>query len=329
MQKEERNIIATTVTLIVIIAIITLTGTLTLSRTSNMIQGEAEATEYRVSSKVPGRIHRIFVKEGDYVKAGDTLASIAAPDVDARLMQATALEQAAEAFNEKVRQGTRPEEKAAAYEMWQKAVAGTEIARKTFNRTDNLYKEGVVTEQKRDEASALLEAAIATEKAAKAQYELAVKGAESEDKEMAAAKFRQAQGAVEEVDSYVDEMLLTAVRDGEVSDIYPVEGELVGAGAPIMSITYLDDMWVSFNMREDELTHYNIGEKATGYIPALQKNAELTIYYMKDLGTYAVWRATKANGEYDIKTFEVRARPERKIEGLRPGMSVLIDKNRK
>lgn len=326
MQKEERNIIVTVATLIGIIAVITLIGTLTLGRTNDMIQGEAEATEYRVSSKVPGRIHRIYVKEGDNVKAGDTLVSIAAPDVNAKLVQATALEQAAEAFNEKVKQGTRPEEKTAAYEMWQKAVAGRDIARKTFDRTDKLYQEGVVTEQKRDEASAMLEAAIATEQAARAQYELALKGAEKEDKEIATAKFKQAQGAVEEVDSYINEMILTAVRDGEVSDIFPVEGELVGAGAPIMNIAYLDEMWISFNMRENELMHYNIGEKATGYIPALQKDVELTIYYMKDLGTYAVWRATKASGEYDIKTFEVRARPDKPITGLRPGMSVLIYK---
>lgn len=326
MQKEERNIMVTVAVLVLIIAATAIMGELTLGRTSNTIQGEAEATEYRVSSKVPGRILRLFVKEGDNVQAGDTVATIEAPDITARLIQAKALETAASALSEKVAQGTRPEVKRAAYEMWQKSLAGLQIARKSFERADNLFREGVTTAQKRDEAQAALSAAEATERAAKAEYELALKGAENEDKEMARAKVREAQGAVDEVDSYVNETVLTAIRDGQVSGIFPCEGELVGSGAPIMNIAYLDDMWVCFNIREDDLTEYNIGDRCHGYIPALKKDVELEFYYMKNLGTYAVWRATKSEGEYDIKTFEVRARPLSPVDGLRPGMSVLIRK---
>lgn len=324
MQKEERNIIITVVILATIIAVTAVIGELTLGRTSDIIQGQAEATEYRVSSKVPARVSRLFVKEGEKVQAGDTVVTLEAPDVTAKLVQAKAVETAAEALNRQVEQGTRPEQKRAAYELWQKSLAGLEIARKSFERIENLYKEGVTTAQKRDEAQANMNAAAATERAAKAQYELAVKGAQIEEKEITAAKIRQAQGAVEEVDSYIDETVLTAIRDGEVSEIFPSEGELVGSGAPIMNIAYLDDMWINFNIREDYLKNYNIGDKTTAYIPALDKNAEIEIFYIKDLGTYAVWRATKTTGEYDIKTFEVRARPTDKIEGLRPGMSVLI-----
>lgn len=326
MQKEERNIMVTVAVLVLIIAATAIMGELTLGRTSNTIQGEAEATEYRVSSKVPGRILRLFVKEGDNVQAGDTVATIEAPDITARLIQAKALETAASALSEKVAQGTRPEVKRAAYEMWQKSLAGLQIARKSFERADNLFREGVTTAQKRDEAQAALSAAEATERAAKAEYELALKGAENEDKEMARAKVREAQGAVDEVDSYVNETVLTAIRDGQVSGIFPCEGELVGSGAPIMNIAYLDDMWICFNIREDDLTEYNIGDRCHGYIPALKKDVELEFYYMKNLGTYAVWRATKSEGEYDIKTFEVRARPLSPVDGLRPGMSVLIHK---
>ena len=324
MKKDERNIIVVVIILIVIIATVAIIGEITLGRNSDIIQGQAEATEFQVSSKVPGRILHLFVQEGDTVHAGDTVVTLEAPDVTAKLIQAKALEDAAFAMHEKVIQGARPEQKQAAYEMWQKSIAGLDIAKKSFERVKNLYNEGVTTAQKHDEAEAAYNAALATERAAKAQYELTLKGAESEEKEMAQAKYRQAQGAVDEVDSYVNEMVLTAIHDGEISDIFPSVGELVGSGAPIMNIAYLDEMWISFNIREDYLRDYNIGNKTKAYIPAIDKETEVEIYYMKDLGTYAVWHATKTTGEYDIKTFEVRARPTQKVDGLRPGMSVLI-----
>ncbi len=326
MQKEERNIIVTVILLAAIIITVALIGEFTLGKDSDTIQGEAEVREYRVSSKVPARVLRYFVREGEKVKAGDTVVILEAPDVTAKLVQAKAAEKAAQALNEQVVQGTRPEEKQAAYEMWQKALAGLDIARKSFYRIERLYEEGVITEQKRDESEANLNAATATERAAKAQYELALKGAQIEEKEITAAKIQQAQGAVEEVDSYINETVLTAIKDGEVSDIFPAVGELVGSGAPIMNIAYLDEMWFSFNIREDNLKNYNIGDTTTAYIPALDKYITSEIYYIKDLGTYAVWRATKTTGEYDIKTFEVRMRPLANTHGVRPGMSVLIKK---
>ena len=292
MRKEEKSILIAIIILVAVIATVAVIGELTLGKSDNIIQGEAEATLFRVSSKVPGRIEKILVREGDTVEAGDTVAILEAPDVTAKLVQVKAIEQAAEALSEKVEQGARPQQKMAAYEMWQKAVAGVNIYKKTYERIKRLYDQGVVAVQKLDEAE------------------------------------RQAQGAVEEVDSYVNETYLIAVQNGEISDIFPSTGELVGAGAPIINIAYLDEMWISFNIREDYLKNYNIGERTIAYIPALDTKCEVEIYYMKDLGTYAVWRATKASGEYDIKTFEVRARPLAKIEGLRPGMSVLIDKEK-
>lgn len=326
MQKEERNIFITVAILVIIIAVVAVIGEITLGKTSDIIQGEAEATEYRVSSKVPGRILKYFVEEGDTVHSGDTVVILEAPDITAKMVQAKAIEEAAQALNRQVQQGTRPEQRQAAYEILQKAKAGSEIARKSFERIKSLYTEGVVSEQKRDEAEAAYNAALATERAAKAEYELALKGADSEEKEMAEAKFRQAQGGVEEVDAFLNETVLTAIQDGEISDIFPAVGELVGSGAPIMNIAYLDKMWISFNIREDDLKNYNIGDRTQAYIPALEQYAEIEIYYMKNLGTYAVWRATKTSGEYDIKTFEVRARPIVPIKNLRPGMSVLIHK---
>lgn len=326
MQKEEKNIITALALFIIVIVIIALIGNFTLGEQSDIIQGEAETTEFRVSSKVPGRILRLLVKEGDRVKAGDTVAILEAPDITAKLVQAKAVEKAAFAFNEKVASGVRPQEKQAIYEQWQRAEAAAQIARQTFERVNNLFNEGVVTAQKRDEAEANLKASVAASREAKAMYELARQGADSDEREIAFSKYLQAQGAVEEVDSYIDETRLTAIQDGEVSAIYPTVGELVGAGAPIMDIAYLDELWVSFNMREDLLREFNIGDSVEAYIPALDRHVMLHIYFLKDLGTYAVWRATRTTGEYDIKTFEVRARPAKEIEGLYPGMSVIIEK---
>lgn len=325
MKKEEKSIITALAIIVILIAIIAIIGELTLGKSNYMIQGNAESTEFRVSSKVPGRIRQIFVKEGDYVKAGDTVALLEAPDITAKLIQAEAVEEAAAAMNQKVENGLRTQEKQAIYEQWQRAKAATDIAQKTFTRVNNLYNAGVVTEQKRDEAQASLNAAAAAEEAAKALYSLASQGADKDERRIAEWKLRQAQGGVEEVASYVNETVLTAIQPGEVCAIYPSIGELVGAGAPIMDIAYLDDMWINFNIREDFLKNYNIGDTANAYIPALDKHVGVEIYFMKDLGTYAVWRATRTTGEYDVKTFEVRARPLEKVDNFYPGMSVLMN----
>lgn len=290
----------------------------------DIIQGEADADEYRVSSKVPGRLLELRVKEGDKVHAGDTLAILEAPEVSAKLSQAEAAEQAAQAISEKAQRGTRQEQLSAAYEMLQKAKAGEEIARKSFNRVERLYKEGVMSAQKRDEAQAQLNAMMATVKAAQAQYDMARNGAQREDKEAAAAQVSRAKGAVAEVNSYIRETVLTAAMDGEVSEIFPKIGELVGTGAPIMNIMMTNDVWVTFNVREDYLSRFKMNTTFTGYSPALKKDLKLNVYYLKDLGTYAVWKATKAMGQYDMKTFEVKARLVNPEKGLRPGMTVNV-----
>ena len=141
---------------------------------TDTIQGQADVTEYRVSSKVPGRVLRYMVKEGQYVHAGDTLAILEAPDVEAKLTQARAAESAAAALNRKAERGARQEQIAAAYEMWQKARAGVSIAEKSYNRVKRLFDQGVMTAQKLDEVTAQRDAAIATERAAKSQYDLSL-----------------------------------------------------------------------------------------------------------------------------------------------------------
>ena len=313
-KSQNSNMLLAFLTLTGVIAIVALVGFFMLRKGPEIVQGQAEVTEYRVSSKVPGRILEFRVKEGQSVQAGDTLAILEAPDVQAKLEQARAAESAAQAQIQ------------ADYEMWQKALAGLEIAEKSYTRVKNLHDQGVMSTQKLDEVTAQRNAARATEKAAKAQYDMAKNGAEREDKAAAAALVERAKGAVAEVESYIKETYLIAQTAGEVSEIFPKVGELVGTGAPIMNIAILDDMWVTFNVREDLLQGLGMNTEFEAFIPALDKNIRLKVYYMKDLGTYAAWKATKTTGQFDLKTFEVKAAPQEKVEGLRPGMSVVLKK---
>ena len=309
-----------------VIAVVAVIGFFTLGQKDDTIQGQVEVTEYRVSSKVPGRILELRVKEGDYVKVGDTLAIIDAPEVKAKMSQARGAEDAATAMSAMAQKGARQEQVRTAFELLQQAKAGLEIAEKSYNRVQRLFDEGVMSEQKRDEAYASYKAMEAQVKAAQSQYDMARNGARREEKLAAAAQVERAKGAVAEVNSYINETVQTAQMEGEVSEVYPRVGELVGTGAPIMSISIMNDVWGTFNVREDQLQGLTVGTTFTAFIPAFNKDVELKVYYMKDQGSYAVWKATKATGQYDLKTFEVKARPVGKLEGLRPGMSLVIKK---
>ncbi|MDD4820877.1 MAG: efflux RND transporter periplasmic adaptor subunit, partial [Flavobacteriales bacterium] len=308
-----------------VILVIALVGFLLLRPDAPLIEGQAEADQVRISSKVPGRIEDIRVKEGQSVKAGDTLGCLYIPDIKAKQAQAEAAKSAAMAQNNKAIKGARSEQIAGAYQLWQKAKAGLEVAEKSYNRVEPLFKEGVITAQKRDEVYANYQAMMATEKAAHQQYIMAKNGAEKEDKEAAKALVARAQGAVDEVNSYIEESILIAPISGEIADVFPLRGELVGTGAPIMNIMDTENIWITFNIREDYLHGITIGSEIEGLVPALEnKVIKLKVDYMKNLGTYAVWKATKTTGQYDIKTFEIRSTPLEKVEGLRPGMTVLL-----
>ena len=326
-KSQTNNMLLAFISLVIIIGIVALAGFIFLRKGPEIIQGQAEVSEYRISGKVPGRILEYKVKEGDIVKKGDTLVIIEAPEVQAKMMQAQAAEAAAQAQNQKAIKGAREEQIQAAFEMWQKAKAGAEIAEKSYQRVKRLYEEGVLPAQKFDEVSAQRDAAIATEKAAKSQYTMAKNGAEREDKMAAEELVNRANGAVAVVESYIKETTLLAPIDGEISEIFPKKGELVGTGAPIINMSDISDMWVTFNIREDLLSSIRIGETIEATIPALgNKKAKLKVNYMKDLGTYAAWKATKTTGQFDLKTFEVRAIPVDKIDGLHAGMSVILEK---
>ena len=328
--KKNKNftvILATALVLVGAIVVVIIAG-LSMPEHPNILQGQAETTDYRLSSKVPARVLEFRVQEGDRVCRGDTLVILEAPDIRAKLSQAEAAYTAARAQEQKAQNGTRREQVQQAYEMWQKARAGMDVAEKTYNRVNRLFKQGVMAEQKRDEARANYEAMVATEKAAHAQYDMACNGARQEDKTAAGAQVERAQGAINEVSSYVDETVLLAMADGEVTEIFPEVGELVGTGTPIMNISCTDDVWFTFNVREDLLPGLKVGIETEVYLPALDKRVPVRITKMKDVGSFAVWKATKALDGFDLKTFEVQARPLKtaETEGVRSGMSAVMEK---
>lgn len=325
-KEQHKNVLLAVLAFTVVVAVVGLIGFFTLSDDDDIIQGQIEVTEYRVSSKVPGRILELRVKEGDYVKVGDTLAIIDAPDVMAKMTQAQGAENAAAAMSEMAENGARKEQVRGAYEVLQQAKAGLEIAEKSYQRVQRLFDEGVMTAQKRDEAFANYKAMEAQVKAAQSQYDMVSNGARREERRAAAAQVERSRGAVAEVGSYINETIQRAQVEGEISEVYPHMGELIGTGSPIMSISVLNDIWGTFNIREDQLGGMKVGDEMTAYVPAFDKNVRMKIYFIKDQGSYAVWKATKAKGQYDLKTFEVRAKPIDKLEGLRPGMSLVIKK---
>ena len=323
-KSQHNNILLAILGFVTVVVVVAVIGFFTLDKSPDEIQGEVEVTEYRVSSKVPGRILELRFKEGDYVKVGDTLAIIDAPELRAKAQQAQSAEAAAAAVSAKAEHGARIQQIQGAYQVWQQALAGAEIAKKSYDRVQRLFNEGVMTAQKRDEAYAQYKAMEAQEKAAKSQYELAKAGARQEDKAAAQAQVNRARGAIAEVKRYINETVQVAQMEGEVSSVYPKVGELVGTGSPIMSIAVMSDMWGTFNVREDQLNGMKIGDEVTAFSPAFNKDFRLKVYSIKDQGTYAVWKATKSTGQYDLKTFEVKARPVDKFDGLRPGMSLII-----
>lgn len=323
-KKENRTLMGAFGLIVVVVAAMAIAGFLFLNKPAEIIEGQADATAVRVSGKLPGRVVELYVHEGDMVKAGDTLVHIHSSVAEAKLEQARGMETAAKAMNEKVDAGTRSQIIQSAYEMWLQAQAAVSITKKTYDRLQNLYSEGVMSEQKRDEAKAAYDASVAAAAAAKSQYELAKSGAQKEDKTSALAMVDVAKGGVSEVEALLEDQYLTAPCDGQVDVIYPNEGELVMLSAPIMSILKIDDKWVTFNVREEFLKDLTLGKEIEVMIPALDhKEVKAKIYYVRDLGSYATWHATKTTGDWDTKTFEVKARPVEALPDLRPGMTAI------
>lgn len=310
-----------------IIALTVIVGGLWLAfRTPpDLVQGMADADSINVSTKISARVSRLLVREGDRVEAGQVLFELDSPEVAAKREQASAVLDAAVAQADKAEGGARAEEIRAVEANWRRAAAGAELSRATYQRVENLYREGVMTRQKRDEALAQERSSNELAKAARAQYDLALAGARGEDKAAAQAQVRQAKGAVAEVNAAQAEIKGHAPIAAEVGKRLVDVGELVPAGYPVFSLVDIDRMWVSLNLREDQFGGLRVGRQLNGDIPALGlEDVGFKVYFLGPAGDFATWRSTRQSSGYDVKSFEVRVRPLQRIDGFRPGMSVLF-----
>ncbi len=326
-QKENKALLVALGLVVAACIVLAIIGFVFLDKPADIIEGQADATSIRISGKLPGRVADIYVSEGDMVKAGDTLVHIHSSLAEAQLMRAEGMETVARTQDRKVDAGTRVQIINAAADLVTQAEAAVTITKKTYDRLQNLFNEGVVSEQKRDEAKAAYDAAVAGRDAARSQLELAKAGAQKEDKESAAAMVNVAKGGVAEVQSLLEDQYLVAPCDGQIDQIYPEVSELVMLGTPIMNLLKTDDKWVTFNVREDLLNDMPLGGEIEVMIPALdKKKVKAKIYYSRDLGSYATWQATKSTGQWDSKTFETKARTLEALPELRPGMTVVYFK---
>lgn len=326
MEKSQKILFYSFIGVLLIALIISAIGIITMRHKPTILQGQIESTEIRISGKLPGRIDAFLVKEGDSVRRGQPLVKVNSPEAIAKYDQVAAMEDVAKYQNQKVDAGTRKQIVESAYQLWEQSKAGLALATTTYNRIIRLYNDSVVTSQRKDEVEAAYKNAVAAEKSAHAQYQMAKEGAQIEDKESSRSMVSAARGGVGEVSALLRDTLLCAPESGEISNIYPKRGELVGAGTPLMNLVVLEDAHVVLNVREDLMPHFRMNGKFKGDVPAIdEKGVEFEIYYISPLGSFATWKSTKESGSYDLRTFEVHALPTTSVKGLRPGMSVLID----
>ncbi|MFT5697814.1 MAG: HlyD family secretion protein [Desulforhopalus sp.] len=289
------------------------------------MQGQIEAQQYNISSKIPGRIDQVKVRKGDIVEKGQLIFTILSPEIDAKLVQAQAGQDAADAVAEQVYTGARKEQIEAARDKWRQAKAAADLMEKTFERIDNLYVAGVVAEQKRDEVETKLIGARFAENGALQMYKMAQDGAREEDKKAATGKARMAAGAVTEVEVYAADMRIESWHNGEVAQILLQSGELAPQGFPVVTVIDMSDAWAVFHVREDRLADFTKGSEFTAAIPALgDASYTFKVDHVAVMGDFATWRATDGDKGFDMRTFEVEARPVEAIDGLRAGMSVII-----
>jgi len=289
------------------------------------LQGQIESQQYSISSKVPGRIDQVLVRKGDHIDKGELVFTLHSPEIEAKLEQAKAGEKAAGALAMEAEKGARAQQIQAAKDQWQKAKAASALMEKTYLRVNNLYKEGVVAEQKRDEAKTQWDAATYTESAAFQMYQMAQEGARSETKLAAAEKARMAAGAVAEVEAYAEDTTIESWFEGEVSQVLLQSGELAPQGFPVVTVIDTEDSWAVLNVREDLLSHFEKGQTFSAFVPALNKELEFKVSHIAVMGDFATWRSTDAAQGFDLRTFEVEARPTQPVQNLRMGMSLVVE----
>ncbi len=293
------------------------------------LQGQMQMQQTSIAAKVPGRIAKFLVTEGDTVDVGQQLIEMDSPEINAKIAQARAGKQMAQSQLDKAKNGARPQEIAQAKAAWQANKAASDLAANTYTRVNRLYKEGLMTRQKRDEAYAQHLATQDQTEAARLQYELATEGTRSEDESAAAAQVAQVDAQLEEALVAKDEANLKSPISGIVDDVIVNVGEVVGQGVPLLTLVNTDDQWVVLNVTETYLNQFAIGQQFTGTVPALSTaerpySKQFTVYATSMLSDFATWRPTNNDDGFDVRTFEIKARPTNPDARVRSGMSVLI-----
>ena len=293
------------------------------------LQGQMQMQQTSIAAKVPGRIAQIMVTEGDTVTAGQQLVEMDSPEINAKINQARAGKQIAQSQLDKAENGARPQEIAQAKAAWQANKAASDLAENTYQRVNRLYEEGLMARQKRDEAYAQYLATQDQTEAARLQYDLALEGARTEDKSAATAQVAQVDAKLDEALVAKEEANLRSPIAGIVDNVIVSAGEVIGQGVPLLTLVDTNDQWVVLNVTESYLNQFAIGQTFTGTIPALSSadkpyTKQFTVYATSTLSDFATWRPTNNDDGFDVRTFEVKARPSKPDARIRSGMSVVV-----
>jgi HlyD family secretion protein len=293
------------------------------------LQGQMQMQQTSIAAKVPGRIAQIMVTEGDEVTAGQQLIEMDSPEINAKINQAQAGKQMAQSQLDKAENGARPQEIAQAKAAWQANKAASDLAENTYQRVNRLYEEGLMARQKRDEAYAQYLATQDQTEAARLQYDLAMEGTRSEDKSAATAQVAQVDAQLDEALAAKEEANLKSPIAGIVDNVIVSAGEVIGQGVPLLTLVNTNDQWVVLNVTETYLNQFAIGQQFTGTIPALSSadkpySKQFTVYATSTLSDFATWRPTNNDDGFDVRTFEVKARPSKPDARIRSGMSVIV-----
>ena len=324
MAISKTKIILSVPLIIIIISVYVLVSKAS-SEKETTITGIVECTNVDVASKIPGRIDSILVEEGQTVRKGEVLAYLESKEMDAKVAQAQSLVEAAKSKYDMARNGARPEEKEAVQKLYYQAKHQYELADKTYKRFMNMYRDSLVSAQEKDQVEFQYKAAKEQMDAAKAKYDLVLKGARSEEIAGAEALYNQAQNGLREAIAYQQELTVKAPMTGELSKKIVDPGEVIASGYPIFTVLNLSDSWVTLQLREDNMSRVKLGSTFKGIIPALgNKKADFQVSFIAPMGDFANWKPTNQKGDFDLKTFEIKLKPKNPIDGLRPGMTVII-----
>jgi len=324
--KIKRSYIILSVPVVLAIVGISVLTANSLSTKHEVIGGIVEVSDVDVASKIPGRIDTIYAEEGDQVQKGQVLARLESKEMDAKVEEAKGMMDAAKSKYDMAVNGARPEEKQAVKNLYMQAKHQYELADKTWKRMFSLYTDSLISAQEKDQVEFQYKAAQEQMDAAKAKYDMVMKGARVEEIEGAKSLYYQAQNGYKEALAYQEELYLKSPINGELQKKIVDEGEVISSGYPLFTVLDMKDIWVTIQVKETQMYNIRKGNSYKGTIPALgNKEEDFEVTYISPMGDFSTWKPTNQKGEFDIKTFEIRLRSKAHIDGLRPGMTVNIE----